>query len=92
MRARRPRDGTPITVADTIKLWDMARQAAATWPATPSSCCSAPRRCARPTAASACSATCATSQMYRIHPSSQPWLDPARARSHWGMPINRYGR
>ncbi len=31
-------------------------------------------------------------QMYRIHPSSQPWVEVARARSHWGLPIDRFGR
>ena len=30
-------------------------------------------------------------QMYRIHPSAQSWLDAGRARTHWGMPLDRYG-
>ena len=88
--ARAVRDGTPVTVADTIKVWDMARQAVLM-------ACDAIELLFRTSPVRAANRGQRMQrylrdvQMYRIHPSSQPWLDPARARSHWGMPINRYG-
>jgi 3-hydroxy-9,10-secoandrosta-1,3,5(10)-triene-9,17-dione monooxygenase len=87
---RAVRQGQPISVADTIKVWDMARQAVLM-------ACDAIERLFRTSPVRAANRSSPMQrylrdvQMYRIHPSSQPWLDPARARSHWGMPINRYG-
>ena len=88
--ARAVRDGTPVTVAETMKLWDMSRRAVLM-------ACEAIELLFRTSPVRAASRGSRLQrylrdvQMYRIHPSSQPWLDPARARSHWGMPINRYG-
>ena len=88
---RAARTGTPVTVADTIKLWDMSRQAT-------NMACDAIELLFRTSPVRAANRGqrlqryLRDAQMYRIHPSSQPWLDPARARSHWGLPINRYGR
>jgi 3-hydroxy-9,10-secoandrosta-1,3,5(10)-triene-9,17-dione monooxygenase len=87
---RAVRDGQPIAVADTIKAWDMARQAC-------NMACDAIELLFRTSPVRAANRGSKIQrylrdvQMYRIHPSSQPWLDPARARSHWGLPINRYG-
>jgi 3-hydroxy-9,10-secoandrosta-1,3,5(10)-triene-9,17-dione monooxygenase len=85
------RTGRPITVADTIKVWDMARHAT-------EMACDAIELLFRTSPVRAANRGARMQrylrdvQMYRIHPSSQPWLDPARARSHWGLPIERYGR
>ena len=87
---RAVRDGTPITVADTIKVWDMARHAV-------NMCCDAIELLFRTSPVRAANRGQRMQrylrdvQMYRIHPSSQPWLDAARAKSHWGLPIDRYG-
>ena len=85
------RTGAIVTVADTIKLWDMSRHA------TLMSCeaiellfRTSPVRAAN--RGQRMQRYLRDVQMYRIHPSSQPWLDPARARSHWGLQIQRYGR
>jgi hypothetical protein len=29
-------------------------------------------------------------QMYHIHPSSQPWVDPARGQTHLGLPVSQF--
>jgi len=87
---RAVRTGQPVTVADTMKMWDMARQAV-------NMCCDAIELLFRTSPVRAANRGQKMQrylrdvQMYRIHPSSQPWLDSARARSVWGMPINRYG-
>ncbi len=87
---RAVRTGQPVTVADTIKVWDMARQAV-------NMACDAIELLFRTSPVRAANRGqkmqryLRDAQMYRIHPSSQPWLDSARARSHWGMPIGRYG-
>jgi 3-hydroxy-9,10-secoandrosta-1,3,5(10)-triene-9,17-dione monooxygenase len=87
---RAVRGGRPISVADTIRVWDMARQAVLM-------ACEAIELLFRTSPVRAANRGSKLQrylrdvQMYRIHPSSQPWLEPARARSHWGMPINRYG-
>ena len=87
---RAVRDGTPISVADTIKVWDMARYAV-------NMCCEAIELLFRTSPVRAANRGQRMQrylrdvQMYRIHPSSQPWLDAARAKSHWGLPIDRYG-
>ena len=85
------RNGTPITVEQTIQLWDMSRQASTMacdaidilFRTSPVRAANRGQRMQR---------YLRDAQMYRIHPSSQSWLDTARARSHWGMPIERYGR
>jgi 3-hydroxy-9,10-secoandrosta-1,3,5(10)-triene-9,17-dione monooxygenase len=88
--ARAVRDGTPITVADTIRVWDMARRAVMM-------ACEAIELLFRTSPVRAANRGQKMQrylrdvQMYRIHPSSQPWLDAARAKSHWDMPIGRYG-
>jgi hypothetical protein len=28
--------------------------------------------------------------MYHIHPSSQPWVDPARGQTHLGLPVSQF--
>ena len=87
---RAVRDGTPISVADTIKVWDMARHAV-------NMACDAIELLFRTSPVRAANRGQRMQrylrdvQMYRIHPSSQPWLDAARAKSHWGLPIDRYG-
>jgi len=88
--ARAVRDGVPITVADTMKVWDMARHAV-------NMACDAIELLFRTSPVRAANRGqrlqryLRDAQMYRIHPSSQPWLDAARAKSHWGLPIDRYG-
>jgi 3-hydroxy-9,10-secoandrosta-1,3,5(10)-triene-9,17-dione monooxygenase len=88
--ARAVRTGQPITVADTMQVWDMARRAC-------NMCCDAIELLFRTSPVRAANRGqkmqryLRDAQMYRIHPSSQPWLDAARARAVWGMPINRYG-
>ncbi len=87
---RAVRDGAAVTVADTIKVWDMARHAV-------NMCCDAIELLFRTSPVRAANRGQRMQrylrdvQMYRIHPSSQPWLDAARAKSHWGLPIDRYG-
>ncbi len=87
---RAVRDGTPISVAETIKVWDMARYAVLM-------ACEAIELLFRTSPVRAANRGQPLQrylrdvQMYRIHPSSQPWLDAARAKSHWGLPIGRYG-
>jgi 3-hydroxy-9,10-secoandrosta-1,3,5(10)-triene-9,17-dione monooxygenase len=87
---RAVRDGVPITVADTIKVWDMARKAVLM-------ACDAVELLFRTSPVRAANRGSRLQrylrdvQMYRIHPSAQPWLDAARAKSHWGAPIGRYG-
>jgi 3-hydroxy-9,10-secoandrosta-1,3,5(10)-triene-9,17-dione monooxygenase len=84
------RDGTPVSVADTIKVWDMARSAV-------NMACDAIELLFRTSPVRAANRGQRMQrylrdvQMYRIHPSSQPWLDAARAKSHWGLLIDRYG-
>ncbi len=85
------RDGTPITVEQTIQNWDMSRQACVMacdaidilFRASPVRAANRGQKMQR---------YLRDAQMYRIHPSSQPWLDAARARSHGDLPIDRYGR
>jgi 3-hydroxy-9,10-secoandrosta-1,3,5(10)-triene-9,17-dione monooxygenase len=88
---RAARDRTPVTVEQTIRQWAMARQA------TLMACDAidilfraSPVRAAN--RGSKIQRYLRDAQMYRIHPSAQPWLDAARARSQWDMPIQRYGR
>lgn len=84
------RDGTPITPEQTMRLWDMGRQASMM-------ACeviellfrSSPVRAAN--RGQKMQRYLRDVQMYRIHPSSQPWADLARARAHWGLPIDRFG-
>ena len=89
--ARAARDGVPVTVADTIRQWAMVRQATLM-------ACDAVELLFRTSPVRAANRGekmqryLRDVQMYRIHPSSQAWVDPSRARSHWGMPIGRYGR
>jgi 3-hydroxy-9,10-secoandrosta-1,3,5(10)-triene-9,17-dione monooxygenase len=89
--ARACRGEGPITSKDTIRLWGMARQAT-------SMACDAIELLFRTSPVRAANRGQKMQrylrdvQMYRIHPSSQPWVDFARARSHWGLPIDRFGR
>ena len=88
---RAVRDNTPITVADTIKVWAMSRQACLmATEAIDTLFVASPVRAANK--GQKMQRYMRDAQMYRIHPSSQPWLDPAHAKSTWGMPIGRFGR
>jgi 3-hydroxy-9,10-secoandrosta-1,3,5(10)-triene-9,17-dione monooxygenase len=88
--ARACRGEGPITAEDSIRLWGMARQAA-------SMACDGIELLFRTSPVRAANKGQKMQrylrdvQMYRIHPSSQPWVDFARARSHWGLPIDRFG-
>ena len=89
--ARAARDGTPVTVEQTIQHWSMAKQACMM-------ACDAVDILFRTSPVRAANRGqkmqryLRDAQMYRIHPSSQPWVEVARARSHWGLPIDRFGR
>ena len=85
------RDRTPITTADTMKLWALSKQAA-------QMACEAiellfhtsPVRAAN--RGQKMQRYFRDAQMYRIHPSAQMWVEPSRARAFWGDPIGRFGR
>ena len=89
--ARACREATPIRAEDTIRLWGMARQATLM-------ACDAIELLFRTSPVRAANRGekmqryLRDVQMYRIHPSAQPWVDFARARAHWGLPIDRFGR
>lgn len=85
------RSGTPVTVAQSVRLWTMARQA------TLMACeaiellfTSSPVRAAN--RGERMQRYLRDVQMYRIHPAAQPWLDEVRARAEWGQPLQRLGR
>ena len=85
------REGRPITARDTMKLWAMSRQAAlmaceaieTLFHASPVKAANRGQKLQR---------YFRDAQMYRIHPSAQPWVDLGRARAEFGVPIERFGR
>ncbi len=85
------RDRTPITAADTMKLWALSKQSAQMaceaiellFHTSPVRAANRGQRMQR---------YFRDAQMYRIHPSAQAWVEPGRARAFWGEPVGRFGR
>ena len=83
--------GRHITARDTMKLWGMARRAAlmaceaieTLFHASPVKAANRGQKLQR---------YFRDAQMYRIHPSAQPWVDLGRARAEFGVSIERFGR
>ena len=85
------RTGRHITAKDTMTLWGMARRASlmaceaieTLFHASPVKAANRGQKLQR---------YFRDAQMYRIHPSAQPWVELGRARAEFGVPIERFGR
>jgi 3-hydroxy-9,10-secoandrosta-1,3,5(10)-triene-9,17-dione monooxygenase len=80
------KDGTPITPADTLKIWSLAQQASLT-------ACDAVELLFHTGGANAANRGQRLQryfrdvQMYRVHPSSQPVVSTLRGQAHLGLPV-----
>ena len=83
-------DRRPITPADTFQLWSMAQEASLIaceavdllWRTAPVSAANRGEKLQR---------YFRDIQMYRIHPSAQPWVSLTRGQIHLGLPFGVFG-
>ena len=85
------RTGTPIEVEQSVRLWNMARQAT-------DMACDAVELLFRSSLVREANRGKRMQrylrdvQMWRIHPAAQPWMDEVYGRAKWGKTLERFGR